>query len=776
MTLSAGTRLGPYEILASLDAGGMGEVYRATDPRIGRDVAIKVLPAVWSHDRDRLRRFEREARAAGALSHPALLTIYDVGDQDGTPYLVSELLEGETLRTRLLGGPLSPRRAIEYAIQIARGLAVAHGRGIVHRDIKPENLFITKDGRVKILDFGLAKLRLPKEGGSQGPTARHQTEPGTVMGTAGYMSPEQVRGVEVDQRSDIFSLGAVLYEALTGSPPFKRDSSVETMNAILKEEPAELTATNRHISPALTRVVSRCLEKHREARYQSAADLAFHLEDLTDISVPGRSSANVPGELLSERLRRGPLGVLEAARVTLGVLTALERLHERAVVHSDLKPSNVILTEQSVKLLDSDPVAVESASRYAAPEQFLGHDVDRRCDLFSVGALLYEMVSGSPAFGRNSLLEERHAVADEDPPNLAGSEAIAALNSIIHRALAKNRENRYQSAAAMARDIRAAMLIADIAAPIVARRMTRLVVLPFRILRPDPETDFLALALPVAITSSLTGLQSLVMRSPAAAGAFASDSVDLAKLRSDLDVDLVMTGTMMRGGDQLRVTTELAEVPTGTVAWSYSAQLALTDLFQLQDELTRRIIGSLQLPLTEREQRLLRRDVPASPRAHEFYLRAGQLTQSTQEWLIARDLYLRALDEDPHYAPAWARLARIYLLLGKYVGNTAEHFASAESALRKALEINGELPIAHHVYALLEVAVGRAQDAVVRLLELVAQGTNDADVFAGLVIACRYCGLLEASSAAHDQARRLDARASTSASHTYWMFGQYDRA
>jgi Tol biopolymer transport system component len=269
----------------------MGEVYRARDPRIGRDVAIKVLPALWSHDRDRLRRFEQEARAAGALSHPALLTIYDVGEQDGTPYLVSELLEGETLRTRLLGGPLSPRRAIDYAIEIARGLAVAHGRGIVHRDIKPENLFITKDGRVKILDFGLAKLRFPNERGSQGPTITHRTEPGAVMGTVGYMSPEQVRGDEVDERSDIFSLGAVLYEALAGKAPFKRDSSPETMTAILKEEPTEIMVMNPQVSPAVGRVVRRCLEKHPEARYQSASDLAFHLEDLSDSSARTSASA-----------------------------------------------------------------------------------------------------------------------------------------------------------------------------------------------------------------------------------------------------------------------------------------------------------------------------------------------------------------------------------------------------------------------------------------------------------------------------------------------------
>src|SRR2546428_3964469 len=634
LTLSAGSRLGPYEIVAPLDAGGMGEVYRAKDPRIGRDVAIKILPDLWSRDRNRLRRFEQEARAAGGLSHPALLTIHDVGEHEGTPYLVSELLEGETLRRRLHAGPLSPRRAIEYAIQIARGLAVAHGKGIVHRDIKPENIFITKDGRVKILDFGLAKVEVA--------TSQEKTAPGVVVGTAGYMSPEQVHGEDVDQRSDIFSLGTVLYECLTGQAPFRRDSPIETMNAILTADPPEI-----QISPGLQRVVSRCLEKHREARFQSAADLAFHLENLSDISRPPEQK----GEPLSERLKRGPLGVVDAARLTLAALTAIEG----SSVHGNLTPGTILLVGEGVRILDFNRAAAKTPSQYAAPEQILGAAIDGRSDLFSVGAILYEMVSGTPAFSVDSTRDE--------PPNLTGSEPIAAINRIMHRALAKNPADRYQAAAAMARDIRAAMLISDIATPIVARRVTRLVVLPFRILRSDPETDFLALALPVAITSSLTGLGSLAMRSPVAAGRFTGDSIDFAKLKSDLDVDLVMTGTMMRAGDQLRVTTEVAEVPTGTVAWSYSAQLALTDFFQLQDELTRRVIGSLQLPLTDREQRLLRGEIPASPRAHEFYLRAGQLPQSTQDWLIARDLYLRAAEEDPRYAPAWARLAQIYLLL-----------------------------------------------------------------------------------------------------------------
>jgi Tol biopolymer transport system component/tRNA A-37 threonylcarbamoyl transferase component Bud32 len=285
--LSSGTKLGRYEIRSKIGEGGMGEVYRARDEKLNRDVAIKVLPATLSQNTDRLRRFEQEAQAAGALNHPNILAVYDVGTHDGAPYVVSELLEGESLKERLGDGPLAQRKTIDYAVQIAHGLAAAHGKGIVHRDLKPDNLFITKDDRVKILDFGLAKLIEPVgEGVAQTEiaTRKVQTDPGTVMGTVGYMSPEQVRGRHVDHRSDIFSFGAVLYEMLCGQRAFHGDSAVETLNAILKEEPPELTATNRNIAPALERVVWHCLEKSPERRFQSATDVAFALESLSGSS------------------------------------------------------------------------------------------------------------------------------------------------------------------------------------------------------------------------------------------------------------------------------------------------------------------------------------------------------------------------------------------------------------------------------------------------------------------------------------------------------------
>jgi len=286
-----GTHIGPYEILAPLGAGGMGEVFRAKDPKLGREVAIKVLPHSFAEDSERLRRFEQEARTLAALSHPNILTIHDLGVHQGEPYLVMELLEGETLRERFGGKALPARKAAEIALQIAHGLAAAHEKGIVHRDLKPENLFLCKDGRVKILDFGLVKLRA-----APGPLAETQSfgsEPGTVVGTSGYMSPEQVEGGTLDARSDLFSLGVVLWEMLTGKAPFRRSSAIETMHAILKEEPPELDPVLK-VPPALERILESCLAKVPEGRFHSAHDLAFALEGISGASSSGGRGA-VPG-------------------------------------------------------------------------------------------------------------------------------------------------------------------------------------------------------------------------------------------------------------------------------------------------------------------------------------------------------------------------------------------------------------------------------------------------------------------------------------------------
>jgi eukaryotic-like serine/threonine-protein kinase len=305
ITLMPGTKLGDYEIVSLLGSGGMGEVYRARDTRLARDVAIKVLPFFYSSDPDRLRRFEQEARAAAALNHSNILAVFQMGTYEGAPYLVSELLEGSTLREHLVRGPVPFRKAIDIGVQVARGLAAAHEKGIVHRDLKPENLFVTKDGRVKILDFGLAKLVQPSSSSSRSAlTASTVTEAGMVMGTVGYMAPEQVRGQTVDHRADVFAFGAILYEMLSGKRAFQKPTSAETMSSILNEDPPGISQLTPSIPPALQRVVHRCLEKNPEQRFQSASDLAFALGALSD---SGGLSASAVDAQATSRVRLRPL-------------------------------------------------------------------------------------------------------------------------------------------------------------------------------------------------------------------------------------------------------------------------------------------------------------------------------------------------------------------------------------------------------------------------------------------------------------------------------------
>ncbi len=330
VTLAAGTKLGEYEVKSLVGSGGMGEVYRARDSRLGRDVAIKVLPSLLSSDSDRLRRFEQEARAAAALNHPNILAVHQMGTHEGAPYLVSELLEGETLREQIKLGRMPVRKAIDCAVQIARGLAAAHEKGIVHRDLKPENLFVTKDGRVKILDFGLAKLIQPQSGSEHdAATLTEGTEPGVVMGTVGYMAPEQVRGQSTDHRADIFAFGAILYEMLAGKRAFQKPTSPETMTAILNEDPPAISQVTTNVPPALQRVVHRCLEKNPEQRFQSASDLAFALEALSETSSSAAASPEKGGRMLS---KLWPVAVVVAAAVVGGLL-----LRVRTSLHPETK-------------------------------------------------------------------------------------------------------------------------------------------------------------------------------------------------------------------------------------------------------------------------------------------------------------------------------------------------------------------------------------------------------------------------------------------------------
>ena len=500
------------------------------------------------------------------------------------------------------------------------------------------------------------------------------------------------------------------------------------------------------------------------------------------------------GESLATRVGRGSLPVAEAVQTMLGVLGALRALHERGLVHRDLKPSNVFLTPHGVKLLDFGIVGVnepdgETRARltaegaitgtppYMSPEQITNVPVDARSDLFAAGVILYEALTGTPPFSGGSFLDIARAITDRHPPALSGSPAIVAVDRAIHRALAKRSADRYASAEAMAADLRAAMALVDSSAAVEARPLVRLIVLPFRLLRPDAEIGFLSFSLADAIAASLTGLQGLVVRSSATAMRYAEAAPDLAALAREADVDHVLMGTILRVGSQLRVSTQLVETPVGTLGWSHTAQVAVGDLFQIQDDLTTRIVRSLVAPLASKGSPAPRRDVPATAAAYEHYLRANQLGLNRNDWPLARELYRRCIDEDPRFAPAWARFGHMVRLSAKYSsGDPRPAYAEAARAVEQALILNPDLSMAHTLYAALESETGRAIDALGRLIERAKAHPPDPVVFAGLVHACRYCGLLEASVAAHEHAKRLDPTVRTSVAFTHLAAGDWVRA
>ena len=541
-----------------------------------------------------------------------------------------------------------------------------------------------------------------------------------------------------------------------------------------------------------------CERLRREARAAAKVNHP-HICQLYEIGQEGEeiflAMERLDGESLEDRVARGPLPVGEALQHLLALLSALGAIHRRGLVHRDLKPSNVFLTAGGVKLLDfgiarmtesdpdhtqvelTQPGIVLGTPQFASPEQLTGAAVDGRTDLFAAGSVLYFMLAGKPMFEGKSVLQLFHAVQFEHPPVLGGSPIIAAADRVVHRAVAKSPIDRYQTSEDMTADVRAAMLLTDDGAPMSAIRMTRLIVLPFRVLRPDPETDFLAFGLPDAITTSLTGLGSLVVRSSVTASQVAQESPDLDQIAAKADVDIVLTGTLLRAGDQVRVNAQLVEGRGGTVLWSDATQVSLGDVFQVQDDLSRRIVDSLAVPLTAHDRQVLGKDVPADGKAYELYLRGNQLSEQARNWTQARDAYRACLDLDQNYAPAWARLGRIYRVLGIYGGPEAdEDYVGAEEAFERALEINPDLSVAHNLYTNLEVEVGRGQEAMLRVLRRAAGNPGDAELFAGLVQACRYCDLLKASVAAYLRAVRLDGSIKTSVTHTYLALGQYERA
>jgi TolB-like protein len=488
----------------------------------------------------------------------------------------------------------------------------------------------------------------------------------------------------------------------------------------------------------------------------------------------------------------------EVVSIERQILEALEALHHLKIVHRDLKPSNVFLTPHGVKLLDfglarstgphlavdadqtasalTAPGLIVGTPQYMAPEQASGGVVGPAVDIFAAGCILYEMLTGRRAFKGASWVNVLYEVLYHDPPLLSGSREIEALDHVLRLAIAKRPEERYSAAREMLDAVNAVSLSGSTAHASQIRTIVRLIALPFRVLRRDEETDFLAYSLPDAISSSLSGIDSLIVRSSLLAARF-EGPLDPKRIASEAEVDAILTGSVMRAGDRIRLTCDLVEAPSGTIIWSQAVSSSMQDLFKIQDELSEHVVHSLMLPLSERERGIFRRDVPASAKGYEFYLRANQIAaiRTLDNMRLARDLYLQCLDDDPDYAPAWASLGRVNRFIEKFGEDPDQNFKRADEAFRKAFALNPDLAIAHNLYTQMECDQGRAPQAMLGLLDRARFRRNDRDLFAGLVQACRYCDELEASVAAHRRARHLDPHVVTSVAHTYFLLGDYQK-
>jgi len=503
------------------------------------------------------------------------------------------------------------------------------------------------------------------------------------------------------------------------------------------------------------------------------------------------------GQSLAEHLLTGMITTTEALGIERQVLGALQALHDLGIIHRDLKPSNVFLTRHGIKLLDfglarttdltftgdpnqtrttaslTAPGLIVGTPQYMAPEQASGLPVGPTADIFAAGTVFYEMLTGRRPFDGASLVDVLYSVLHHNPPPLSGSREIEALDRVIRRAMAKRTEDRYSSAREMLEALELISLSGSTAVAARTRTVSRIIVLPFRAPKSDEQTDFLTYSLPDAISNSLSAMDNLIVRSSLLATRL--EGQDPKHVAVEADVDAFLTGSLLRADDRFRLTCQLIEAPSGSVIWSDSANSSMQDLFNIQDELCERILQSLKLPLDEREHRTSRRDVPASARAYEYYLRANQIavTRTLDSMSLARDLYLQCLEESPDYAPAWARLGRIYHFLEKFAEGKDGDLKLSEQAFNRAFSLNPDLAIAHNFYTSVECDQGRAHKAMLRLLERARVRRNDPELFAGLVQACRYCDELEASIAAHLRGRHLDPHLMTSAAHTYFLLGDY---
>ena len=682
--MAPGTQLTHYEIISMIGAGGMGEVYLAEDKRLRRKVALKMLAPELTRDERGLRRFEHEAHAASALNHPNILTIHEFGQADGMHFIASEFIEGVTLRQRLANGRLELNTAVEIAIQIASALAAAHACGIVHRDIKPENVIVRTDGIVKVLDFGIAKLTERRVGETirrRATTVGASTsEPGMVLGTAKYMSPEQARGVEVDARSDIFSIGAVIYELVTGRSAFDGDTASDIIAEILKVEPPPPVEFAPEVPHELERIISKAMRKDREKRYQTVKDLLIDLQDFkkeTEFQAQLRGSAR-PADRSAEPKSSGARGAsrLEPAKLGSG--------RRRSVAVED-EPLDSDLTSSLGKLL-----AV-------------------------VGLLLGVLVIGYFALRKSNTTP---------PP----------------------------------------------------ARQHSLAILPFRNLKQDPETDFLGFSLADAVISKLSYVNALTVRPSSSVDKYRNQILDAKKVGADLNVDTLLTGSFIKDGDDLRITTQLVDVKLDKILWQDAIDLKYDKLLTVQDRVAQQIIKGLELNLSPSEAANLKPGGAINPLAYEYYLRGVDL-YSLNEFATAIQMLEKSAAIEPNYALTWAHLGRAYTTNASLRFGGREDYAKAQAAYEKAIALNPTLVEPRIYMANLLTDTGRVEQAVPLLRLALRIGPNNAEAHWELGYAYRFGGMLEESVAECERARQNNpqVKINSSALNSYLYLGEYQK-
>ena len=665
ITIALGTLLAHYKVVSLLGGGGMGEVYLAEDTRLRRKVALKLLLPDLITDQRGLFRFEQEALAASALNHPNILTIYEFGQADGLNFIACEFVDGNTLRQKIGKRGLELNEAIDVAIQIASALAAAHASGIVHRDIKPENVIVRCDGIVKVLDFGIAKLEVGRLGtvarrSTGAVVAVQTTEPGVVHGTPRYMSPEQARGLHVDARSDLFSLGSVLYEMITGAVAFDGSTTSDVIAGILKDEPAPPTKFAPDTPPEVERIIAKSLCKDRDSRYQSAQEL---LTDLQNYRRERAFQTQLQGSTPPSQARAGLAPTPSGA------------LH----------------------------VPTGEASRGAS---WLWRTL-----------LLLVLVAVAGYFGLKKYQQEH---SSKGPRSLA--------------------------------------------------------ILPFRNLNGDPQTDFLGFSLADEIITKLDYVNSLVVRPSYSVDKYRDRVVDPKTVAEDLKVDTLLTGTFIRDGDDLRITTQLIDVKADKIIWREAFGLKYDKLLTVQDRVAQQIINQLELNLSPAEAANLKPAKPISTTAYEDYLRGIDL-YSLNEFSEAIQMLEKATSLEPNYAPAWAQLGRAYTTSASLLFGGQEQYGKAQAAYEKAIALNPSLAEARIYMANLLTDTGRVEQAVPMLRAVLQENPNNAEAHWELGYAYRFAGMLQESVQECERARanNPDVKISSSAMNSYLYLGEYEK-